>query len=256
MGIRISKNEVLAAVCLASGGVWATSASAAIVIDDFSNYMMPVVSPASPGIANWNTWSILPTYSNPVTYTETGLSAVFGDVRKTRLTRDTNAMGGLEGMLIAGIPDRGENRFSIETGSLPPWTVDFTYDAGGAWLNLDASSGSKFSVDFDPDQLLPGASLAITLVSHKEGPGNTSTVVQTWASPISPAPRMTVDFRFTQFSGLDFSDIDSIKLTYTGTAGNDVDIYSLTTNVVPEPASLNFLGLGAVGLLSKRRRKA
>lgn len=237
---------VLALLCLGA------SAQAVVVIDGFSDYMTPVVAPAM----EWPSqgWEILPTTAGQ-TYVETGLSGVVGGTRKTVLWSSSSVPSySIDALLVTTAPDNSLG-FANSTNS---WsTVSLVYDANGAGLNLNASSGTKFSADMWFDHLGNGrtSTLSMTVI---DGMANTSTVSRTWSTYTIPNPNPeTYSFLFSEFAGINFGEIDSITLSYSSDNGNDWAFYPISSDIaVPEPSSIIALLGGLGSLLAFRRRRA
>ena len=69
----------------------------------------------------------------------------------------------------------------------------------------------------------------------------------------SSATPVNYNIAFSNFSGVDFSDIHQISINFTDSTSNDFTLGHFTA--APEPVSIAFLGLGVIGLIARRRRK-
>lgn len=157
--------------------------------------------------------------------------------------------------VISDISEGWGDAGSLSLGGSSTAQFTLTYSAGDAGLNTDLSSGTKITLDFDPDHV---GYLRTSIVSVILNDGvNSAEVSYSWSSYLM-LPRTQLDFTFAAFladnASLDLTSIDSIALHYVSDHDNDVSFYSLTTDAVPEPATIALLGLG--GLLFARKRKA
>ncbi len=229
---------------------YAALAQPIFVIDNFTDYMKPVTAPAIDDSPNG--WTIQQTSAGQ-TYTETGISGVVGGSRKTILYgSDTIPNIANESKVIVS----PYNAFSVSNGIKSYNTLDLVYDANGAGLNLDASSGTKFwaNIYFDHLGNQKASKLSLTIV---DGNANTSTVTKSWLNYTIPNPNpQDYVFLFSDFTGIDFSNIYSITLSYGSDYGNDYEIYGIYSDIVPEPSSIAALLGGLGGLVALKRRKS
>ncbi len=126
------------------------------------------------------------------------------------------------------------------------WGVDATGTASaGTALNANLSSFTQFKVNvLSNDQ---PASLTLQVGS---GAGAFNVTKAVMPNMVSTAQSVT--FSFSEFTGVDFSDVDAIGLLVdTGTSG---DIVLDSFEAVPEPGTMIALGLGAAALAARRRK--
>lgn len=127
----------------------------------------------------------------------------------------------------------------------------FSAGAGGSLvfddLNLNLSGENQFKFNFassdKPATLFVG-------VRSSSGSGTVSTVSTALPGDMINNPFMvTVDF--TDFTGVDFSDVDQIVVRMDTIESGDITMSQF--EAVPEPGTMAFLALG--GLAALRRRK-
>lgn len=222
-----------------------TSAQA-YMIDDFT-----ATDPAGGWTLNGTTLGVA------VAKSETGLplSNVFGGTRDTSFTE----YGSLDANMVMGYSAYYDWGWEVQNNSSSSWSVaELTYDGGGGagGLDLNLTTGTKLSVDrwFDHMGLGKNTVLSITLDDGAE----TATVAKIWSTYTVSNVLETEDFLFTDFladnASLDLSSIDTITLYLeTDQAGDYILANGLSTDAIPEPATIGLLGL--VGLLFARKRK-
>jgi hypothetical protein len=214
-----------------------SAAQATIVIDDYS-------SPA----AGWTLNAV--TLGVPVTKSETGLSGVYGSTRDTVYTVSGTGLFGTSMTMGYGwcAQNNGSSSWSKAT---------LTYNGGGAGgLGLDLTSGTEFSVDTWFDHVGNGKNSVLSLTLNDGS--QTATVSKIWTTYQAIGDYGTETFSFTDFlsanPSLNLSSIDSIELYLeTDMAGDYAMVTGLTTDAVPEPATVFILGLGALSLIRRKR---
>ena len=227
---------VSALVMLAVG----LSAQATIVLDDFmTNDPLGY-------------WGLTCTTANVAVYgSETGLAGTIGGSRDVMF--NANNAGSSWFSIGGGYADQSNssNKYSLS---------EMTYNGGGGagGLNLNLTSGTKFSVDYWIDHLgyQKQSVLRITLNDGL----NTAVVSKIWSPPAPVVyinDEVTYDFAFSDFLSnnplIDLSSIDSIKLYMeTDMAGDYAMVTGFTTDAIPEPATIAILSLG--GLLLRRKK--
>lgn len=100
-----------------------------------------------------------------------------------------------------------------------------------------------------------GATVEMTLT---DGSANSFTVTDSTPQVDNGDPPNLLLFKFTDFTGVDPTDIESLMVVIKGVDDGDYRIDALQTNFIPEPATLAGMMLGAAGLARyvRRRRKA
>lgn len=119
----------------------------------------------------------------------------------------------------------------------------FEYTNLGSYDFSDSGSNNRWDINFNVN----GLGIDALTIEVDSGSG----YVSTSKSDIS-AGAQVIAFNFSEFSGVDFSSVDSIRLTIDGVEDGDYGIDYLAA--VPEPASLLLLGMSSLMLTSRRRR--
>jgi hypothetical protein len=128
-------------------------------------------------------------------------------------------------------------------------------------LNITFQPNTQYTVTLAVGDRTGFQGLAIFGLQSSTAPGTylgTSTTVD--ESPAGVPVNTMKDFTYTFTTGATAptGDVVAAFTGATNTATNNpranVDNYRVTSSPVPEPASLGFLGVGAVGLLARRRR--
>lgn len=115
-------------------------------------------------------------------------------------------------------------------------------------MNMNFSGESQFKLNFLSSDA-PGT-YSISVRSSSSNGGAFVTVADTFQGNSVNTPFMrTVDF--SQFGGVNFSDIDQVILKFDSATSGDVALSSF--QAVPEPASM--IVLAAAGAFAARRRK-
>lgn len=229
MRMRVSKvYVVLVVLAVCALGVQAT------VIDAFSDY-----DPAGAGIYDTGSgWSI-PAPAAGVTIAETGITGTLGGNRTSTYTAaTTGSLVLVPGAGIAAI----NNAFDFST-------VVYSYSG----FSIDLTTGTKLVLDFEPDQLTYETDAVISMTIG-DGTDVSTVTHDTWdALPENPG-RFDLDFLVADYTGVDITAITSISLSIESSVAGDYGLYGISTDAIPEPATLGLVGLTTLGLLFRRRK--
>ena len=138
--------------------------------------------------------------------------------------------------------------------------MDSEYDtAADLWVDWEftssldlTSGGDQIILSFlDNDLGNTGNSVAFSVTS------GTSTAMIDVTSAIQTPNGGDVSLPFSDFSGVDFSAVSSMKLSVNGGAALDIEldkIYIAGTTSVPEPGFVGALFLASLGFVARRKR--
>lgn len=143
-------------------------------------------------------------------------------------------------------------------------TLSYTFDLAPHASNLNLTGASLFANAFPDSSFLTGptngVSLDYTLSGGNSGSGNLFTLL---TSSFTPGGVETPAFNENIPLTAAITDtIVTVTFTSTSTTGNDFQeqllrspqAFVATASFTPEPASLGLLGMGALSLMTRRRR--
>ena len=204
----------------------------------------------------------LTTSGAEVTQTTTGSSAnILGGTRNVSLIRD----GGFGGTISATLPNGG-TAIRVDNSSVAAGTLVLSYPNIG---------GSDFTTMWDSIAV----SIPVLENSFPAGDGeinlsvsvaDSSTMATVFANGTGLAPGRIEDpgtfyFMFDDFVGVDFTDVQSLSVTFdTAIIGTVFEIDGITRELVnapppapvPGPAGFALFGLGALGIGLARRKRS
>ena len=228
------KNTKLSLFTLFSLVVFSSTATAQIVIDDFTD---------GSAIAQF-------TVGATVSQTTTG-AGILGSQRVDTLTVPAVPMAfmGLVGFNVNGDLSVGQGPSDEISGSL-------VYDALAGFDLTGGGTLNAFQLNFtsSDSSILPIVG-SLTL-SATSGGTTASQLVDIPPFAVLPAPAVPVVVQFADFSGLDFSSVDSVSLSFdfADNPGTDFSLASFeAVEAVPEPGSLALLSMASLVLLRRRR---
>lgn len=224
--MKTELKSIAAGVMLVSAMGAASQAQASLLIDDFTMYQTVVDTSATAG----STSSVV----NPLTGTDL-----------VNANRTIVALATLDGAGTAKeevIIDGGILDVANSTSSLG--TVHLEYNFNAANFSNGASAILLKAIGLD----LTASGLQIKFGVNN---GAAFTGYQTFTS----ASEFTQSF--AAFSGnADFSNVTNLTLDFQGRTGWDGQFQLLTTNSVPEPATLGLIGLGLAAIGYRKRKQA
>jgi hypothetical protein len=172
-----------------------------------------------------------------------------GGDRMDALAVDSNPNGVSFGYIVANGLVSGSagarlaGRYESDYGYSNVTPTSFSFDD----MNLNLSADSRFVVDFNSND--QPANLAILIQTNG---GGFRSVNHAIAGGRATTP-FTETILFSEFTGVNFADIDQLVLHLDVSASGDVAIDQFSS--VPEPATMACLALGAAGLITRRRRR-
>jgi hypothetical protein len=135
------------------------------------------------------------------------------------------------------------NEDLVESVSSLAYGVDSTL--GWDPLNVDFTAYDRFRVHFRSNDL--PQTVQIFLVDAENGFSGTFSTVTA-----NPGNNFFVDILFTDWGTYNFADVDSIGLNFLTQPSGDFSVTQF--EVVPEPATLTALAVGAAALMRRRKR--
>ncbi|MFK7765670.1 MAG: PEP-CTERM sorting domain-containing protein [Mariniblastus sp.] len=177
----------------------------------------------------------------------TTASSILGGQRDESLT--VRNLGGDEFFGAFGFG--GE--WSVGQGSNDQMFGELVYDDFTSFDLTDGGMNSRFSIGFqtsDTTDPIPDV-LSVTAISGATSATQFLTIPSNTAAPAE----LLVDF--SQFGGVNFTQLDSIRLDVDfgpSQAGRDFEISRFSA--VPEPATAGVVGLGGLFVLLRRRRRS
>lgn len=226
----------IAPVALAIGAS-ASSASAVIVIDDFSDIEEP------------SQWPVVLDTLGSTMVEETGLSGVAGGSRVSTITADAFVDPGVDDVEVTVAASIGRLDFASTAGA--EGSLGLLYDSQGAGLNLDFSGEEQIVLPFLLFDSANNAPMPVT-VSVTDGSGTTASLTRMLTTPGA----QFVIFEFDQFTRgitFDFADVDAIEIEFDAAMATDFRVGAIST-VIPAPGALAVFGLGLLGARRRRRR--
>lgn len=215
--------------------------SAEIVVDEFNDLNPGSLPDAGPGF-----WQLSLQNDTMVQHTETGISSVLGSTRILQVTGHDGY-----GDTVALFTNYDDGALTLNLGPTSTAEMSLIYNSGGTGLDTDLSTGTKLSLDWDPDHV---GFQQPTILSFTIDDGTRSASVTQTFSVYERPEREVLDFAFADFLSvepdLDLTSIDRIQFDYDSDLANDAAFFGISTDAVPEPTSLL---MGVVALLLRRR---
>ena len=145
---------------------------------------------------------------------------------------------------------------SLSHGNNPTVTSDLEVLYGGASNLLDADFTISTDIDISLAEVDQSTNISLELTSGMTA-GNPASGASHSVTQNAASPGMFL-YGLSQYSsnGVDLSDVDRVKLLLNTTQiAVDTRITRITVGIIPEPATMTLLGLGALALVRRRRRK-
>ena len=208
-------------------------ARAGLVIDDFSDVGAP------------NPWPVSTTAPAVLPVMETGLTGAIGGTRLTTLSVFFFDIGGLDEVRTSVAPDLGVLDYQSTVGANGDLRVAYVGD-----FVADFSGDAMIQIDFAGFDLGAESPMPVTVTLWNGIDVASLTQVLT-----DPGPQSTM-FAFSEFSNIenvDLSGIDTLLFEFDPGDGGDFRVGQIQS-VVPEPATLVLLLVGAGAVVRRRRR--
>lgn len=214
---RISRPVLLSlAAALPLFSLGAGTAAADRVIDSFQDALPPTTLPgtSTPAPLIW-AGAIGSTSQIEQAATQSGLAGVVGGHRVTRVREASLSTD----VIASSTQQAGQPAISYATGSGRSGVLTFEYGATAALnLNLTADGGQAFELDIvgDMDNGSPVRPVQLTITART---GAGAAVSRSYTLNRDGA----YQFPFSAFSGVNFADVDYLKLTFDASAVNAID---------------------------------
>ncbi len=188
-----------------------------------------------------------------------GFQGAYFGVQSQQLT--TNVAGNLtERTTLTPFSASGNSQGTLQSLSHAPYGADAIVDLGGVALNTNtgwmrAYAGTGTFITDGGTSITNGAefkvaSVTFTLDSVNLDAASTTGTTSVTLNPIFPSSLLASTRATWQQDGV------NVNAGTAGTGGYSTgSSVSFAVTAIPEPASLAFLGLGAIGLVRRRRRR-
>lgn len=177
-------------------------------------------------------------------------ATVPGGFRYTEHTIESSPLGLTHSNIVVNGIFASDSKTLVDAIAKIAWGVDNNGIAGaGTDLNANLSSFGAFKINILSNDLPATIQLGVR--------SNSGSFVNSSVYNVAPGMIMmnqSITINFSDFGGVDFSDVDAISMVINTSASGDIVIDSF--EAVPEPASMIALGLGAAALVARRKRNS
>jgi len=234
--LRMFHARTLIAPLALAVGFTASTVSADIVIDDFSDVDDP------------NPWPVVVDTVGSTDVDETGLTGVIGGSRFSTITADSLDDPDIDDIQVTVATNNGRLDFASSAGA--EGSLSILYDNNGSGLSTDFSGEQHIVLPFllfDSANNTP-LDVTITMVDDE---ANSINLTRSLNSPGSQLLVFEFD-QFTRGSTFIFEEVDSIRIDFDGAIATDFRLGAIDT-VIPAPGALAVIGLGL--FIGRRRRR-